>query len=126
MALLSLPMMIKAFAWMANRNEKAKAMIRGSKTIQLEVEGEPPICIHLAENKVTYEKGRAEKPNVVLRTTRENIIKMLSGELRQDEAFTFKKIEVAGSVADAMRFNQIAQTVMPPSSFLVRIVKALA
>lgn len=70
MGLLSLPMMIKAFAWMANRNEKAKAMIRGNKTIQLEVEGEEPICIHFADNKVTFEKGRAEKPNVVIRATR--------------------------------------------------------
>lgn len=126
MGLLSFPMMIRAFAWMANRNDKAKSMIRGNKTIQLEVEGEQLICIHLADSKVTYEKGRAEKPNVVLRTTRENILKMLSGELRQDEAFTFKKIEVVGSVADAMRFNQIAQAVMPPSGFLVKLVKAIA
>lgn len=54
------------------------------------------------------------------------MVKMLSGELRQEEAFTFKKVEVSGSITDAMRFNQITQAVMPSSGFLVKIVKALA
>lgn len=126
MSLLSLPMMIRAFAWMANRNEKAKSLIRSDRTIQLEVEGEDPICILLSQNKVSYQRGRVDKPSVILRTTRENMVKMLSGELRQEEAFTFKKVEVSGSITDAMRFNQITQAVMPSSGFLVKIVKALA
>jgi len=119
-------MMIRAFAWMANRNEKAKSLIRSDRTIQLEVEGEEPICILLSQSKITYRRGRADRPNVILRTTRDNLMKMLSGELRQEEAFTFKKIEISGSVTDAMRFNQIAQAVMPSSGILVKLVKALA
>ena len=126
MGILSLPMMIRAFAWMANRNEKAKSLIRSDRTIQLEVEGEEPICILLSQSKITYRRGRADRPNVILRTTRDNLMKMLSGELRQEEAFTFKKIEISGSVTDAMRFNQIAQAVMPSSGILVKLVKALA
>jgi putative sterol carrier protein len=119
-------MMIRAFAWMANRNEKARSLIRSDRTIQLEVEGEEPICILLSHKGISYQRGRLDKPNVVLRTTRENLMKMLSGELREEEAFAFKKIEVSGSITDAMRFNQITQAVMPSSNFLVKIVKALA
>lgn len=108
---------------MANRNEKVKSLIRSDRTIQLEVKGEDPICILLSQGKVSYRLGRGDKPNVILRTTRENMKKMLTGELRQEEAFTFKKIEVSGSITDAMRFNQITQAVMPSTGLLVKLVK---
>ncbi len=126
MPLLNFEQMMKAFVWFANRSEKARSLIRGDRIIQLQVEGEKPCFIKISKDGFSYQDGLSEKPDVTLRTTRETILRLLSGELRQEEAFTLRKIEVAGSMVDAVRFNQITQAVMPSSGILAKIVKSMA
>jgi putative sterol carrier protein len=117
--------MLKMFVWFANRTERAKSLIRGDRTVQLQIEGEKPCCIQLSPKKILVHEGQPEKPDVILRSKLDNVLKMLNGELSQEEAFALKKIEVSGSMVDAVRFNQVAQSVWPSSGITGRLAKGM-
>jgi putative sterol carrier protein len=125
MALLSLQTMLRVFVWFANRTEKAKSLIRGDRTVQLQIEGEKPCYVQLSPGKISFHDGEHDKPDVILRAKLDNIFKMLSGEVGQEEAFAFKKIEVSGSIVDAVRFNQVAQAVWPSSGLFGKLAKGV-
>jgi len=98
----------------------------GDRVVQFEIEGQQPCYLHFSKAGISFHDGRHDRPDVILRTKPETILKMLKGEIGQQEAFALKKIEVTGSMVDAMRFNQVTQAVLKSTGTLGKIFMALA
>ena len=126
MGLFSIRQMMKSFAWLANRNAKAKSVMAGDRVVQFEIEGQQPCYLHFSRVGISFHDGRHDRPDVILRTKPDTILKMMKGEIGQQEAFALKKIEVTGSMVDAMRFNQVTQAVLKSTGTLGKIFMALA
>ena len=124
--LFSIKQMMKSFAWLANRNSKAKSLMAGDRFVQFEIEGQQPCYLHFSRIGISFHDGRHDRPDVILRIKPETILKMLKGEIGQQEAFALKKIEVTGSMVDAMRFNQVTQAVLKSTGIVGKIFMTLA
>lgn len=104
---------MKIVFWRANRIGKARALMKGwNRKVQFDVEGVSPFYVMIQEGLASLAKGRAEKPDLIIKASNNDFRKMLRGELKFEEAFLRKKFEAIGSIHDAAIFNRIVGIVL--------------
>ena len=104
---------MKVVFWYSNRIGEAKALMKGwNRKVQFDVEGMSPFYVMVQEGRSSLSKGKAEKPDVVIKANKNNFKKILRGELKFEEAFVRKQFEAIGPIHDAAKFKRIVGIVL--------------
>lgn len=66
-----------------------------------------PTYVHIKDGVCTVVDGTAEKPNVTLTITDENLIELMTGKLNGMTAFMSGKVKITGDMMLAQRAQQL-------------------
>lgn len=117
---------MKMLFWYSNRIGEAKALMKGwNRKVQFDVEGMNPFYVMVHEGRASLLKGKAEKPDVVMKANKNNFKKILRGELKFEEAFVRKQFEAIGSIHDAAVFKRIVGIVLDSHKGTISILQRL-
>ena len=122
MGILGLRRAMGMFAFLANRKKEVKDIMPEGTTIQCEIQIEKQFYLHFSSGKLSVHSGRYDNPSATIRGDRESFLKLLKGEMRQDEAFFMRKLEVTGPVTYLVRLNRLGQKVMSGGGFFSKLL----
>lgn len=91
-------------------------------TIQFVLEDGKEFFLEFKAGKLSVHNGAKDSPTATIRADSESFIKIMKGELKQDEAFFMRKVEVTGPVTYLVRLNKTAQQVVKSGGFLTRFL----
>jgi putative sterol carrier protein len=112
---------LSLFAFVANRRDDLKGIMPEGTTIQFELQREKQFYITFQNLKLSVKSGRIDSPAATIRGDRDAFLKLLKGQMRQEEAFFMRKIEVVGPVTYLVRLNRMGQKVMTSGGFLGKL-----
>ncbi len=113
------------FAFLANRKKEVKDIMPDGTTIQFELENEKQFYLRFSKGKLSVHSGRCDNPSATIRGERDSFLKLLKGEIRQEEAFFMRKLEVTGPVTYLVRLNRLGQKVMSGGGFFSKLMLKL-
>jgi putative sterol carrier protein len=104
---------MRLLIWRANRVKEAKELMkRWNRKVQFDLTGAPLFHVVFQESLASLVKGRAEKPDLIIKGSRKGFRKIIRGELKFEEAFLRKQFETIGPIRDAAIFNRIVGSVL--------------
>jgi putative sterol carrier protein len=113
------------FAFLANRKKEVKDLMPDGTTIQFELKNEKQFYLSFSSGKLSAHDGRVESPSATIRGDKDSFLKLLKGEMRQEEAFFMRKLEVTGPVTYLVRLNRLGQKVMTGGGFFSKLLLKL-
>jgi putative sterol carrier protein len=98
------------FSFLANRKKEVKEVMPEGATIQFELQNEEQFYLRFSDGKLFVCSGRCNNPSATIRGDKDSFLKLLKGEMRQEEAFFMRKLEVTGPVTYLLRLNRLGHT----------------
>ena len=122
MAAIGLERALKMFVMLANRRKDLKDLMPDNTTIQFEIDDGRQFFLDFKGGKLSVHDGAKESPTATIRSDSESFIQIMKGELKQDEAFFMRKVEVTGPVTYLVRLNKMAQQVVNSGGVFTRFL----
>jgi putative sterol carrier protein len=122
LAAIGLERALKMFVMLANRRKDLNELMPDNTTIQFEIDDGREFFLDFKGGKLSVHDGRKELPTATIRSDSESFIKIMKGELKQDEAFFMRKVEVTGPVTYLVRLNKMAQQIVSSGGFFTRFL----
>jgi len=110
------------FVMLANRRKDLNELMPDNTTIQFEIDDGREFYLNFKDGKLSVHDGRKDLPTATIRTDGESFIRIMKGELKQDEAFFMRKVEVTGPVTYLVRLNKMAQQIVNSGGFFTRLL----
>ncbi len=80
-------------------------------TIQFEIGDRERFFVQVKDGKIAFFDGKSENPDVTIKSDPEYFTKILLGEMDPQEAYTFHRYEVSGSIVDGTKFKRLGEIV---------------
>ena len=122
MAAIGLERALKMFVMLANRRKDLNELMPDNTTIQFEIDDGREFYLNFKDGKLSVHDGRKDLPTATIRSDGESFIRIMKGELKQDEAFFMRKVEVTGPVTYLVRLNKMAQQIVNSGGFFTRLL----
>ncbi|MDG7013272.1 MAG: SCP2 sterol-binding domain-containing protein [Nitrososphaerota archaeon] len=126
MAAIGLERALKMFVMLANRRKDLNELMPDNTTIQFEIDDGREFFLDFGGGKLSVHDGRKESPTATIRSDSESFIQIMKGELKQDEAFFMRKVEVSGPITYLVRLNKMSQQIVNSgglfTKFMLRFV----
>ena len=122
MAAIGLERALKMFVMLANRRKDLNELMPDNTTIQFEIDDGKEFFLDFNGGKLSVRDGRKESPTATIRSDSESFIQIMKGELKQDEAFFMRKVEVSGPVTYLVRLNKMAQQIVNSGGFFTKFL----
>ena len=122
MAAIGLERALKIFVSLANRRKDLNDLMPDGTTIQFEIDDGREFYLDFKGGRLSVLDGWKEAPTATIRSDSESFIQIMKGELKQDEAFFMRKVEVTGPVTYLVRLNKMAQQVVNSGGFFTRFL----
>jgi putative sterol carrier protein len=122
LAAIGLERALKMFVMLANRRKDLNELMPDNTTIQFEIDDGREFFLDFKGGKLSVQNGRKESPTATVRSDSESFIQIMKGELKQDEAFFMRKVEVNGPVTYLVRLNKMAQQIVNSGGFFTRFL----
>lgn len=122
MAAIGLERALKMFVMLANRRKDLNELMPDNTTIQFEIDDDREFFLDFNGGKLSVHHGRKESPTATIRSDSESFIQIMKGELKQDEAFFMRKVEVSGPVTYLVRLNKMAQQIVNSGGFFTKFL----
>jgi putative sterol carrier protein len=113
---------LKMFVMLANRRKDLNELMPDNTTIQFEIDDGREFYLNFKDGKLSVHDGRKDLPTATIRSDGESFIRIMKGELKQDEAFFMRKVEVTGPVTYLVRLNKMAQQIVNSGGFFTRLL----
>jgi putative sterol carrier protein len=125
LALVGLERAIRIFAYLANRRKDLAEVMPDGTSIQFQIDDGKEFYMELAGGRLSIHDGQKESPTVTVKSDRESFLQILKGELKQEEAFFMRKVEVTGPVTYLIKLNRLAQEVVSSGGFFSKVMLKL-
>jgi len=122
LAAIGLERALKMFVMLANRRKDLNELMPDNTTIQFEIDDGREFYLNFKDGKLSVHDGRKDLPTATIRSDGESFIRIMKGELKQDEAFFMRKVEVTGPVTYLVRLNKMAQQIVNSGGFFTRLL----
>ena len=122
MPAIGLSRALKMFVVLANRRKDLKDLMPDNTTIQFEIDDGRQFFLEFKDGKLSVHDGVKEMPTATIRSDSESFIQIMKGELKQDEAFFMRKVEVTGPVTYLVRLNKMAQQIVNSGGFITKFM----
>ncbi len=122
MPAIGLSRALRLFVMLANRRKDLKELMPDNTTIQFEIDDGREFYLEFKEGKLSVHDGAKDSPTATIRSDGESFIKIMKGELKQDEAFFMRKVEVTGPVIYLVRLNRMAQEIVKSGGLFTRFM----
>jgi len=122
LAAIGLERALKMFVMLANRRKDLNELMPDNTTIQFEIDDGREFFLDFKGGKLSVHDGREESPTATIRSDSESFIQIMKGELKQDEAFFMRKVEVTGPVTYLVRLNKLAQQIVSSGGFFTKFL----
>ncbi len=122
MAAIGLERALKMFVVLANRRKDLNELMPDNTTIQFEIDDGREFFLDFNGGKLSVHGGRKESPTATIRSDSESFIQIMKGELKQDEAFFMRKVEVSGPVTYLVRLNKMSQQIVNSGGFFTKFL----
>jgi putative sterol carrier protein len=122
LALVGLERAIRIFATLANRRKDLADVMPEGTSIQFEIDNGKEFYMELTGGKLSIHDGHRDSPTVTIKSDKESFLKILKGELKQEEAFFMRKVEVTGPVTYVIKLNRLAQEVVSSGGFFSKFM----
>ncbi len=110
------------FVMLANRRKDLNELMPDNTTIQFEIDDGRQFFLDFKGGKLSVHDGAKESPTATIRSDAESFIQIMKGELKQDEAFFMRKVEVTGPVTYLVRLNKLAQQIVNSGGFFTKFL----
>ena len=122
MPVIGLSRALRLFVLLANRRKDLKELMPDMTTIQFEIDDGREFFLEFKDGKLSVHDGAKESPTATIRADSESFIKIMKGELKQDEAFFMRKVEVTGPVTYLVRLNKMAREIVSSGGYFTRFM----
>jgi purine-cytosine permease-like protein len=117
---------IRVFVFFLNRTPEVRDMLEGwRKTLQFDLEGEPPFHVVVDGARAHVDRGAAPSSDVVFEAPAPLFLRMMLDTEMADEAYVNRKYEVRGAPADATRFRVLGERVQTHHPLVFGVLKKL-
>ncbi len=100
------------FVEMANDSDEVQDETEDwDKKIQFDIGGSADFWIKTKNGQFSMGQGKIEDPDVSMRISEDDAIKMFTGQLDNTDAYLSGKLKIEGSMDDAQKFGSITQII---------------